>query len=81
LKFFDFLFVNLDRISVLGGHGKVISRVVKGSGYMLLVILYLQVESAGDNLRCQEREVEEVRLLGLLGGLRIEHEQGFLKLS
>jgi hypothetical protein len=55
LKFFDFLFVNLDLISVLGGHGKVISRVVKGCGYMLLVILYLQVEGAGDNLRGQER--------------------------
>lgn len=66
LKLFDLLFVNLDLIPVLGGHGKVISRVVKCCGYMLLVKLYLQVESAWDHLRGQEREVEEVGLLGLL---------------
>ena len=66
LELFDFLFVNLDLISVFGGHGKVISRVVKCCGYMLLIELYHQVESAWDDLRGQEREVEEVGLLGLL---------------
>jgi hypothetical protein len=55
LKFIDFLFVNLDLISVLEGRVKVISRVVKGCGKLLLIELYLQVESAWHDLRGHER--------------------------
>jgi hypothetical protein len=55
LKFIDFLFVNLDLISVLEGRVKVISRVVKGCGYLLLIELYLQVKSARHDLGGHER--------------------------
>jgi len=55
LKFIDFLFVNLDLISVLEGHVKVISWVVKACRNLFLIELYLQVESARHNLRGHER--------------------------
>ena len=55
LKFIDFLFVNLDFLSVLEGRIKVIFRVVKGCGKLLFIELYLQVEIARHDLRGHER--------------------------